>query len=76
MTKNSTNPKHKDKEKALIVEKLAEKHHVTKPYVYMVLRDSRVNEKIFADYFEMKEALERVFYRPLLSSINDLVPFS
>jgi len=62
--KNST----KDKIKAIVVEKMAEKHDVNKNYVYKVANGDRKNEGIFSDYMEG--------YELLLNAVKKLVPFN
>ncbi len=65
--RNMTKPKHKDNLKAIVVEKVAEKHAVTKDYVYKVVAGTREDEDIFRDFMNGTEVL--------VNAVKDLVPF-
>jgi len=70
------NPRTKDNQKALIVKKLAEKHHLTKAYIYLVIDGERNNDEILSDYMELSEGLKNYFDNALLTEVNNLVPFN
>lgn len=58
----------KDKLKAIVVEKVAQKHGVKPNYVYKITAGDRTNEKIFSDYMNG--------YELLVNTVNQLVPFN
>lgn len=64
------NERRKDNQRALIVKKIADKHRVSFSYIYKILNGERENEKIFADYMELKEQINNVFDNAFLEAVK------
>lgn len=61
----------RDNRRALIVEKIAEKHGLKRKTVYAILRGDRNNEDVMDDYITMSMEVENL----LLKAVKKAVPF-
>jgi hypothetical protein len=62
---------HRDHQKALVIEKIAEKRGLKKDTVRRILNGSRKNEDVMDDYVSLNLHIDNA----LLSAVKKLVPF-